>query len=204
MTAKKIIIGSNNQGKLKEFRKYFDPFQINIVTQKDMNIASSDEKGKTFLSNAIQKARYISSFTRHPVIADDSGLVVEALDGRPGIYSARYAGKDSSDEDNIDLLLKQMQGETNRNASFHCSLVYLRFCDDNNPVVVETKWEGTICKEKIGCNGFGYDPIFYIPELKKTAAQLSLDAKNKISHRGQAIRNLVQKLQQIRIISKIE
>jgi len=202
MTAKKIIIGSNNQGKIKEFRKYFEPFQINIVTQKDMNILPTEETGKTFLSNSIQKARYISSYTRHPVIADDSGLVVEALDGRPGIYSARYAGIDSNDEDNIDLLMKQMQGEINRKAYFHCSLVYLRFCNDNNPVIIETKWEGVICEKKIGCNGFGYDPIFYIPELQKTAAQLSASEKNKMSHRGQAMRGLVQKLQQIRIISK--
>jgi len=202
MTPEKIIIGSNNQGKLKEFRKYFEPFQINIVSQKDMNVVSIEETGKTFLSNAIKKAQYISSFTKYPVIADDSGLVVEALDGRPGIYSARYAGIDSNDEDNIDLLMKQMQGEINRKAYFHCSLVYLRFCNDNNPVIIETKWEGVICEKKIGCNGFGYDSIFYIPELQKTAAQLSASEKNKMSHRGQAMRGLVQKLQQIRIISK--
>ena len=202
MTPEKIIIGSNNQGKLKEFRKYFEPFQINIVSQKDMNVVSIEETGKTFLSNAIKKARYISSFTKYPVIADDSGLVVEALDGRPGIYSARYAGIDSNDQDNIDLLMKQMQGEINRKAYFHCSLVYLRFCNDNNPVIIETKWEGVICEKKIGCNGFGYDPIFYIPELQKTAAQLSTSEKNEMSHRGQAVRGLVQKLQQIRIISK--
>lgn len=202
MTPEKIIIGSNNQGKLKEFRKYFEPFQINIVSQKDMHVVSIEETGKTFLSNAIKKAQYISSFTKYPVIADDSGLVVEALDGRPGIYSARYAGIDSNDEDNIDLLMKQMQGEINRKAYFHCSLVYLRFCNDNNPVIIETKWEGVICEKKIGCNGFGYDPIFYIPELQKTAAQLSASEKNKMSHRGQAMRGLVQKLQQIRIISK--
>jgi len=202
MTPEKIIIGSNNQGKLKEFRKYFEPFQINIVSQKDMNVVSIEETGKTFLSNALKKARYISSFTKYPVIADDSGLVVEALDGRPGIYSARYAGIDSNDQDNIDLLMKQMQGEINRKAYFHCSLVYLRFCNDNNPVIIETKWKGLIFDKKIGCNGFGYDPIFYIPELQKTAAQLSTSEKNEMSHRGQAVRGLVQKLQQIRIISK--
>jgi len=202
MATKKIIIGSNNQGKLKEFRKYFEPFQINIVSQKDMNIDSVEEAGMTFLSNAIQKAKYISSFTRHPVITDDSGLVVEKLGGRPGIFSARYAGLDSSDQDNVDLLMKQMQGESNRRAYFHCSLVYLDSSNDNNPVIIETKWKGMICEKKIGCNGFGYDPIFYIPELNKTAAQLSTVEKNKISHRGQAIRNLVQKLYQIRVISK--
>lgn len=198
----KIILASNNQGKLRELQSYFSDYQVDIITQNSIGISAAEETGKTFLANALEKARHAASFSGHPVIADDSGLIVDTLDGRPGIYSARYAGLNSSDQENIDLLLKEMKNENERQAKFHCCLVYIRSHDDNEPIIVEREWHGLICQKKTGQKGFGYDPIFFIPELQLTAAELSVTFKNKHSHRGKANKRLVEELLSKKLIFK--
>ena len=200
MKTKKIIIASNNQGKVREIKKYFEPFNISISSQRELNIKSIPETGKSFLSNALLKAKHLLTYTHHPVIADDSGLVVEALDGEPGIYSARFAGREATDEENINLLIEKMKDKTNRTANFHCSLVYVSKNYANNPIIVESRWKGSISNKKVGNYGFGYDPVFFLPNFNKTAAELSSEEKNKISHRGQAMQLLINKLQSNRLI----
>ena len=197
----KIVVATNNRGKLKEIRKDFDPFNCHMISQEELKIESIPETGDSFKSNALQKAIHLASFTNFPIIADDSGLVVAALNGEPGIYSARYAGDESNDDDNIDLLLHRMMHEKNRKAYFHCSLIYLDPNDTSNPVLIETQWHGTICNEKSGDEGFGYDPIFFIPKLNKTSAELSVHEKNKFSHRGQAMKLLIERLKEDNLIS---
>ena len=197
----KIVVATNNKGKLKEIRNDFDPFDCVLISQDDLKIESIPETGDSFKSNALQKADHLASFTNYPIIADDSGLVVDALNGEPGIYSARYAGDESNDDDNIDLLLQRMMHEKNRKAYFHCSLIYLDPNDTSNPILIETQWHGIICSEKSGDKGFGYDPIFFIPELDKTSAELSVHEKNKYSHRGQAMKLLIERLTEDNLIS---
>ena len=197
----KIVVATNNKGKLKEIRKDFDSFNCCMISQAELKIESIPETGDSFKSNALQKAIHLASYTNYPIIADDSGLVVDALNGEPGIYSARYAGDESNDDDNIDLLLHRMTQEKNRKAYFHCSLIYLDPNDTSNPVLIETQWHGTICNEKSGDEGFGYDPIFFIPKLNKTSAELSVYEKNKYSHRGQAIKLLIERLAEDNLIS---
>ena len=200
MKTKKIIIASNNQGKVREIKNYFEPFNISISSQRELNIKSIPETGKSFLSNALLKANHLLSYAHHPVIADDSGLIVEALNGEPGINSARFAGEEATDEDNINLLIEKMQDKTNRTAHFHCSLVYVSENYINNPIIVESKWRGIISNKKVGNHGFGYDPVFFLPNFNKTAAELSSIEKNKISHRGQAMELLINKLQSNKLI----
>ena len=166
----------------------------------ELNIKSIPETGKSFLSNALLKANHLLTYTHHPVIADDSGLVVEALDGEPGIYSARFAGKEATDEENVNFLIEKMKDKTNRTANFHCSLVYVSKNYANNPIIVESRWKGSISNKKVGNYGFGYDPVFFLPNFNKTAAELSSEEKNKISHRGQAMQLLINKLQSNRLI----
>ncbi len=197
----KIVVATSNKGKLKEIRKDFDPFNCRMISQEDLKIDSIPETGDSFMSNALQKAVHLASYTNYPIVADDSGLVVDVLNGEPGIYSARYAGDESDDDDNIDLLLHRMMHKKNRKAYFHCSLIYLDPIDTSNPVLIETKWHGIICSEKSGDKGFGYDPIFFIPELGKTSAELSVYEKNKYSHRGQAIKLLIGRLTENNLIS---
>tara|TARA_B100000579_G_scaffold420733_1_gene420759 strand:+ start:820 stop:1446 length:627 start_codon:yes stop_codon:yes gene_type:complete len=200
----KIVIATNNKGKLKEIRKDFDPYDCVLISQVDLEIESIPETGNSFRSNALQKAVHLTSFTNYPIIADDSGLVVETLDGEPGIYSARYAGDKSNNDDNIDLLLNRMSQKKNRKAYFHCSLIYLDPKETLNPILIETQWHGTICNERSGDEGFGYDPVFFIPELGKTAAELSIQEKNKCSHRGQAMTLLIERLKEDNLISHKE
>ena len=197
----KIVVATNNKGKLKEIKNDFDPFDCVLISQDDLKIESIPETGDSFKSNALQKADHLASFTNYPIIADDSGLVVDALNGEPGIYSARYAGDESNDDDNIDLLLQRMMHEKNRKAYFHCSLIYLDPNDTSNPILIETQWHGTICSEKSGDEGFGYDPIFFIPKLDKTSAELSVYEKNKYSHRGQAMKLMIERLTEDNLIS---
>ncbi len=197
----KIVVATTNKGKLKEIRKDFDPFNCRVISQEELKIGSIPETGDSFKSNALQKVFHLASYTNYPIIADDSGLVVDALNGEPGIYSARYAGDESNDDDNIDLLLHRMMHEKNRKAYFHCSLIYLDPNDTSNPILIETQWHGIICSEKSGDGGFGYDPIFFIPELNKTSAELSVYKKNKYSHRGQAMKLLIERLTEDNLIS---
>ena len=198
---KKIVVATRNKGKFKEIRKDFDPFNLQVISQEDLEVESTPETGDSFMSNALQKAIHLASYTEHPIISDDSGLVVDALNGEPGIYSARYAGDQSNDDDNIALLLDRMIQKKNRNAYFHCSLIYLNPNEITNPISIETQWHGTICSEKLGDEGFGYDPIFFIPELGKTSAELSMHDKNKFSHRGQAMKLLIERLTEDNLIS---
>lgn len=191
---KKIIFASSNSGKINELQSILQVFNYEIIPQTHLGIPDAEETGLTFVENAILKARNACRHSGKPAIADDSGLVVDALDGAPGIYSARYAGKKSGSQANIQKLLNEMDELDNRRAHFHCTLVYLEHAEDPAPIICEGIWHGIILRSPTGLNGFGYDPVFYDEEEKASAAELSIDRKNKISHRGQALRALVNKL----------
>ena len=190
---KKIILATSNLGKVRELNSMLEG-QYNVVSQMDMKVAEVPETGASFIENALIKARNASSQSQLPALADDSGLVVDALNGEPGIYSARYAGENATDEDNIVKLLSRMVNEDDRGASFWCAMVFVRYASDPEPVIVEKSWEGQILRELKGKNGFGYDPIFYLPELNCTSAQLSAEEKNRKSHRGQALQEILKHL----------
>ena len=190
---KKIVLASNNQGKLRELRSILEPNKFNLIPQAELGIAKVAETAITFVENALIKARHAAQVTGLPTLADDSGLAVDALNGQPGIYSARYAGESKDDQANIDKLLTEMSAVTaeNRQAQFHCVIVYLRSADDPIPVICHGIWQGTILFKPQGKDGFGYDPIFYVPEFNCSAAELAPAEKNKISHRGQALQQLL-------------
>ena len=190
---KKIILATSNLGKVRELNSMLDG-HYDVVSQTDMEVEEVPETGASFVENALIKARNASSQSKLPALADDSGLVVDSLNGEPGIYSARYAGEKATDEDNIFKLLARMDDEDNRSARFWCAMVYVRYGNDPEPVIVEKSWEGQILRELKGNNGFGYDPIFYLPELNCTSAQLSAEEKNRISHRGQALQEILKHL----------
>ncbi|MCX5850336.1 MAG: XTP/dITP diphosphatase [Deltaproteobacteria bacterium] len=183
----KIVFASSNEGKVKEIKEMLEGTGIELVSLKDYtDVPEIVENGNTFLENALKKAKIISGFTNETVLADDSGLKVDILGGEPGIYSARYAGEKATDEDNIDLLLAKLKNipQGKRTAFFCCALVLYR--TDGSFDCFESKWKGLIIDDRRGDNGFGYDPVFFVPELKRTAAQLPPEIKNKVSHRGQA------------------
>jgi XTP/dITP diphosphohydrolase len=191
----KIVFASGNEGKVKEIKEMLEGMGIELVSLKAYtNVPEIVEDGSTFLENALKKARIISEFTNETVLADDSGLRVDELGGQPGIYSARYAGEKATDDDNIDLLLERLKNipQEKRTAFFCCALVLYR--TDGSYDSFESKWHGLIIDERRGTNGFGYDPVFFVPELKKTAAELPPEIKNKVSHRGQAFARLRKKL----------
>jgi XTP/dITP diphosphohydrolase len=196
----KIVLATGNQGKVKELTHLLGEQAIEIVPQSDFNVPDIAETGTTFIENAIIKARHAAKITGLPAIADDSGLEVDALDGAPGVYSARYAQDittgDVTDEDNTNKLLNALENipEGQRSARFHCVLVYMKHEKDPTPIICHGVWEGTIGREKQGEQGFGYDPVFLQPDLQMTSAQLPRDVKNKLSHRGQALQQLVSRL----------
>jgi len=190
---KKIILATSNLGKVRELNSMLEG-QYNVVSQIDMEVEEVPETGASFIENALIKARNASSQSQLPALADDSGLVVDALNGEPGIYSARYAGENATDEDNIVKLLSRMDDEDDRGASFWCAMVFVRHAGDPEPIIVEKSWEGQILRELKGHNGFGYDPVFYLPELDCTSAQLSAEEKNRKSHRGQALQEILKRL----------
>ncbi|WP_162062392.1 XTP/dITP diphosphatase [Vibrio taketomensis] len=192
----KIVLATGNQGKVHEMADLLADFGFEVLAQSDFNIVEAEETGTTFIENAIIKARHAAKETGLPAIADDSGLEVDYLNGAPGIYSARYAGVDASDADNISKLLAAMQGvpEEQRTARFHCVLVLMRHADDPTPIVCHGKWEGRILTEAQGENGFGYDPIFFVPEDNCSSAQLEPARKKQLSHRGKALKALFSTL----------
>lgn len=191
----KIVLATGNMGKVREFESLFASFHASIIPQKTLGVTDADETGTTFIENAIIKARHAAKTTGLPAIADDSGLVVDALGGAPGIYSSRYAGENASDNANINKLLAALDNTSNRRAYFVCTLVFMRHADDPTPVIAQGKWHGEILPSPCGEEGFGYDPVFYIPELGLSAAQLDKASKNRISHRGQALSLLLSALE---------
>ncbi|WDE06619.1 XTP/dITP diphosphatase [Thalassomonas viridans] len=189
-----IVLATGNKGKVKELSELLAAEQITIVPQSDFQVPDVPETGTTFVENAIIKARHAAKITGKAAIADDSGLEVDALNGAPGVYSARYAGEDAGDHDNIVKLLEQLKAvpAEKRSARFHCVLVYMRHSEDPTPVICHGSWEGRITAEKQGEQGFGYDPVFWVEEQQCTSAQLPREVKNRLSHRGQALAQLVK------------
>ncbi|TSJ56232.1 XTP/dITP diphosphatase [Atlantibacter subterranea] len=190
----KVVLATGNAGKVRELASLLRDFGLDIVAQTDLDVESAEETGLTFIENAILKARHAAVITGLPAIADDSGLAVDALGGAPGIYSARYAGVDASDRQNLEKLLVALNDvpDGQRQAQFHCVLVYLRHADDPTPLVFHGVWPGEITRAPAGEGGFGYDPIFYVPSEGKTAAELTREEKSAISHRGQALKQLLE------------
>lgn len=191
-TLKKIVLATGNAGKIREIAAIFADLEIEIVAQSDLGIESPEETGDTFVDNALLKARYAAEQSGLPAMADDSGIAVDALDGRPGVRSARYAGENASDDDNVDLLLEELRNvpDENRGGGFRCAAVFAFPDDAGEPLVVEEEWRGTILHERRGTGGFGYDPVFLDPGTKKTGAEMSRAEKNLVSHRGKAFRKL--------------
>jgi len=191
---KKLVIASNNQGKLREIQQLLTPLNIEVVAQSALNIDEAEEPHCTFVENALAKARHASKQSGLPALADDSGLCVNALRGAPGVLSARYGGEPKSDEKNNQTLLNSLANETNRGAYYYCAVVLVRTHDDPQPLITEGIWAGEILTSPRGDGGFGYDPLFLDIESGKTGAELSAEAKNKISHRGKALTALIEKL----------
>jgi len=191
---KKIILASNNTGKIREFNAMLTGI-YEVVSMSDMNVKEVPEIGLTFVENALIKARNASEQSGLPALADDSGIVVDALGGAPGIYSARYAGN-RDDEANTQKILDDMVqvADAQRSARFWCAIVFVEHANDPMPIIIQRGWEGEIMREKSGENGFGYDPIFYVPTHKKSSAELSSEQKNNISHRGKALQALLSEL----------
>lgn len=196
----KIVLASGNQGKLKEFKAMLAPYELEVVPQSDFDLQSADETGLTFIENAILKARHAAKETGLPALADDSGLAIDALKGAPGIYSARFAGAEASDQDNVQKALTALHGvpEDQRTAQFHCVLALLRHADDPTPIICHGQWHGRILDSSAGEGGFGYDPIFWAPEHGCSAAELTREQKNAISHRGQALKQLMSQLERFK------
>jgi len=190
----KIVIATSNEKKLAEIKALLSEVPIEIVPQSQFGIESCAEPFITFIENALVKARFASKQTNFPAIADDSGLCVNSLDGEPGIFSARFAGENRNDEDNNDKLLKALNNIEDRRAHYYCAIVFVRSPSDPQPIVTEGIWQGEILKVRKGHNGFGYDPIFMDYKTDQSAAELSPELKNRISHRGQALQKLKQKL----------
>ncbi len=196
----RVVLATGNQGKLKEMTDILQPYGWDVKAQSGFFSTEVEESGLTFIENAILKARYASGQTGLPAIADDSGIEVSALKGRPGIYSARYSqdlhGDLANDETNLQKLLAELEGlpPELRQASYYCAMVYLEHAEDPTPVIGLGRWYGEILTEKRGDGGFGYDPIFWVDEMQKTAAELPKVQKNQISHRGQALNSLVMQL----------
>lgn len=191
---KKVVIASNNAGKLREIARILEPLGLEAQPQGNFGVPECPEPHVTFIENCIAKARHASAHTGLPALADDSGICVDALNGAPGVYSARYAGEPKSDERNNQKLIEALQGQANRKAHYYCVIVYVRYADDPQPLIGEGRWHGEIIDTPRGDGGFGYDPYFLLPEFGKTGAELDMDTKNGLSHRGQALRELAAKL----------
>ncbi|MES9857417.1 MAG: XTP/dITP diphosphatase [Sedimenticola sp.] len=191
-----IVLASNNAGKVREINQLLAEQSIKVLPQREFDIPEADETGLTFVENAILKARHAAALSGLPAIADDSGIEVDALKGAPGIYSARFAGPGCNDQDNNVKLLEALKDvpEAERSARFQCVMVYMRHAEDPTPIICQGSWEGRILTAPQGNNGFGYDPLFLVPDEGCTSAELSADQKNRLSHRGQALRKLMAAL----------
>ncbi|MFP2768730.1 RdgB/HAM1 family non-canonical purine NTP pyrophosphatase [Oceanisphaera sp. KMM 10153] len=196
--SKQIVLASGNAKKVAELQSLLGELGMTVIPQTELAVNDADETGTTFVENAIIKARHAAAVTGLPAIADDSGLAVDALDGRPGVYSARFAGVGASDRQNLELLLSELNGvpAEQRNATFWCVLVYMRHAHDPTPLICCGSWQGSITEQPQGEQGFGYDPVFFVSEAGKTAAELGAAEKNRLSHRGQALRQLLILLQE--------
>ncbi|CAA0117172.1 dITP/XTP pyrophosphatase [BD1-7 clade bacterium] len=193
----KLVLASGNRGKLKEFQQIFAQRDIRVLPQAHFNIDDVEETGLTFVENAILKARHAAKISGLPALADDSGLEVDALRGKPGIYSARFSGPEATDQSNNDKLLKMLSQvpADNRTARFHCVLVLMRHAEDPTPMIFHGQWQGQILSQARGTQGFGYDPLFFANDQQACAAELPPEVKNQVSHRGQAVTKLIRALQ---------
>jgi len=191
----KLILASNNAGKVREFQALLAPLNFEVIPQDELGIPSAEEPHHTFIENALAKARHASAASGMPALADDSGICAHALNGEPGVYSARYAGEPADDQANNQKLIAKLANKSNRDAHYVCALVMVQSEHDPEPLIVQTRWYGQITDQAKGVNGFGYDPHFLLPELGQTAAELEPTQKNLISHRGQALRELIAQLQ---------
>lgn len=194
----KLVLASGNAGKLAELRNLLVPLGWQVHAQSDWNVPEAIEDGLSFVENSLIKARHASKHTGLPALADDSGLVVDALNGQPGIHSARFAGADATDELNNQRLLKLLEGfdEKQRSAHFYCAITLVSHENDPVPIIATARWDGYILNQARGDGGFGYDPLFYVPDQKCASAELPREVKNGISHRGQALSVLLQQIQQ--------
>ncbi len=192
----RLVIASSNAGKLREFQRLLSPLGIDVVAQADLNIPDPEEPHATFVENALAKARHASRLARLPALADDSGVCVNALAGAPGVYSARYAGDPRSDARNNEKLIAVLAGVADRRAHYYCMLALMRHADDPEPILAEGRWFGEIVAAPRGTGGFGYDPHFLDLQTGLTGAELPLEHKNRISHRGHAMRALIARLQE--------
>ncbi len=203
ISLKTIVLASNNSGKLREFHQMFNNTSLNIISQSEYSVSDAEETGLSFIENAILKARHCCEKTQLPSIADDSGLAVDYLQGAPGIYSARYAGEHGNDAKNNKKLLSNLSAapKDQRSAQFICALAFMRHAEDPTPIVCQASWEGTILSEAQGEHGFGYDPLFWVPEKKCSSAQLAPEIKNAISHRAKALQLLLASFKEQGIFS---
>lgn len=193
----RLVLASNNAGKLRELSAMLAPLGIEVVAQGTLGVSEAEEPYPTFVENALAKARHAARETGLPALADDSGLCVNALDGRPGVLSARYAGEPKSDVANNAKLIADLHGVNNRRAHFYSVIVLVRAADDPQPLIADGEWHGEIIAEARGEGGFGYDPHFWVPSLEQTAAELAADLKNTLSHRASAMRHLLDRLGQL-------
>ena len=189
-----LVLASNNAGKLAEFAQLLAPLGFAIKSQRELDIPEAEEPFGTFVENALAKARHASSLSGLPALADDSGICVPALGGAPGVQSARYAGEPRSDAANNAKLVRDIASNSDKSAYYYCVLVMVRHADDPQPIIADGVWHGQLIEQPRGQGGFGYDPYFFLPSLGKTAAELSAQEKNNLSHRGQALRALINKL----------
>jgi XTP/dITP diphosphohydrolase len=193
----KLVIATGNAHKLHEIGSLLEPLGMEVVSQSAFNVPEAAEPHGTFIENALAKARHAARLTGLPSLADDSGICVPALSGAPGVISAIYAGEPRSDKRNNEKLLEAMRGVSDRRAHYHCALVFLRHADDPQPIIAEGQWHGLLLEAPRGEGGFGYDPLFLDPELNRTVAEISTADKNRLSHRGKALRALAEKLRSL-------
>ena len=191
---KKLVLASNNAGKLREFSQMLATLDFEVLPQAHFNVSEAEEPHVTFVENALAKARHAARLTGLPALADDSGICITALGGAPGVWSARFAGEPKSDERNNQKMIADLQGKSDRRAHYVCVLVFVRHADDPQPIIAEGEWHGEIVDTPRGENGFGYDPYFFVPEKGCTGAEMSSEDKNVMSHRGKALRQLIAQL----------